>query len=91
MLADDVQLSTFNDAVKVFGMTIGVTAFKISGTLKLTSCQWCINHVGNVYHRGQFMPDLPRHPGCNHYYDIQPDAVHKKQRTFFELPFGGSP
>ncbi len=91
MLADDVQLGTFNDSVKVFGTAMGVAFFQISGSLKHTSCQWCINHVGNVYRQGQFMPDLPRHPGCNHYYDIQPGAVPKKQRTFFELPFGGSP
>ncbi len=70
MLADDVQLATFNDAVKVYATAYGATDFRISGSLKLTSCQWCINHVGAVYHRGQFMPDLPRHPGCPHFYDI---------------------
>ncbi len=91
MLANDVQLGTFNDAVKVFGMAMGFTAFKISGALKPASCQWCINHVGNVYRGGQFMPDLPRHPGCLHYYDIQPAlSPSKKQRTFFNLPSGGS-
>ena len=70
MLADDVQLATFNVAVKIYGATCGVTDFQISGNLKLTSCQWCINHVGVVYHKGQFMPDLPRHPGCQHFYNI---------------------
>ena len=70
MLAEDVQLATFNDAVKVYGLALGAVAFRISGNLKLTSCQWCINHVGVTYHRGQFMPDLPRHPGCTHFYEI---------------------
>ena len=70
MLADDVQLASFNDAVKVYGLALGTGAFRISGSLKGTSCQWCINHVGAIYHRGQFMPDLPRHPGCTHFYDI---------------------
>jgi len=68
MLADDVQLATFNDEAKALGLALGAAAFRISGSLKLTSCQWCRNHVGVVYLRGQFMPDLPRHPGCPHFY-----------------------
>ena len=47
-----------------------VTDFVISGDLKATSCEWCIGHVGVIYHRGQFMPSLPKHPGCTHFYDI---------------------
>ena len=70
MLAEDVQLSIFNGAVKIFGNDLGVTDFIISGNLRPTSCEWCINHVGVIYHRGRFMPDLPRHPGCPHFYDI---------------------
>jgi hypothetical protein len=70
MLAEDVQLSTFNGAVKIYGTALGVTDFVISGDLKATSCEWCIGHVGMVYHRGQFMPDLPRHIKCPHFYDI---------------------
>ncbi len=96
MLADDVQLATFNGSVKILATAYGATDFRISGSLKLTSCQWCINHVGVVYHRGQFMPDLPRHPGCPHFYDIiQTEQRAKEQgasRFWFELPlgFGGS-
>jgi hypothetical protein len=52
MLAEDVQLSSFNGAVKVYGTALGVTDFVISGNLKTTSCEWCIGHVGVVYHRG---------------------------------------
>ena len=70
MLAEDVQLSSFNGAVKTYGTALGVTDFVISGDLKATSCSWCIGHVGVVYRRGQFMPSLPRHPGCPHFYDI---------------------
>ncbi len=70
MLANDVELSTFNNAVKVYGKACGATDFQVSGNLKQTSCQWCINHVGVIYHKGQFMPDLPRHPGCPHFYNI---------------------
>ena len=97
MLADDVQLATFNGAVKILAAAYGATDFQVSGNLKLTSCQWCINHIGVTYHRGQFMPDLPRHPGCPHFYDIlrigSPEAnkLQGSDRTWFELPpgFGG--
>ena len=83
MLAEDVQLSSFNGAVKVYGTALGVTDFVISGDLKATSCEWCINHVGVVYHRGSFMPDLPRHQFCPHFYDIlrigePPNAAQQK-------------
>lgn len=70
MLAEDVELRTFNGAVKVFGNAYGVTDFIVSGGLTATSCEWCIGHVGVVYHRGRFMPDLPRHPNCPHYFDV---------------------
>ena len=70
MLAEDVQFSSFNGAVKVYGTALGVTDFIISGNLKATSCEWCIGHVGVIYHRGQFMHSLPKHPGCTHFYDI---------------------
>jgi hypothetical protein len=70
MLAEDVQLATFNGAVKICSTSFGATDFIIRGNLKPTSCEWCINHVGVIYHRGWFMPDLPRHPGCPHFYDI---------------------
>lgn len=70
LLADQVQLGTYNQAVKVFGTAVGATDFTISGDLTNNSCSWCIMHVGQVYHRGQFMPELPKHPYCPHYYEI---------------------
>jgi hypothetical protein len=87
MLAEDVQLGTFNGAVKVYGTAYGVTDFTISGDLKATSCEWCVSHVGVTYHRGQFMPDLPRHPKCPHFYDITrvgEDPQVAQEKAFFE-------
>jgi hypothetical protein len=86
MLADDIQLGTFNDSVKTFATAYGATDFRKSGSLKLTSCQWCTNHVGAIYHRGQFMPDLPRHPGCPHYYDILRTNEPLSERALFANP-----
>jgi hypothetical protein len=71
MLSEDVQLGTFNNAVKIYGTALGVTDFVISGDVGPNSCLWCIDHIGQSYHRGQFMPDLPKHINCIHFYDIE--------------------
>ena len=71
LLADQVQLGTYNSAVKVYATAVGATDFTISGSLTKSSCGWCAMHVGQTYHRGQFMPDLPKHPGCPHYYEVE--------------------
>ena len=64
LLGDQIQLGTYNNAIKVFATAVGATDFTIAGELSVTSCAWCQMHVGQVYHRGQFMPDLPKHPNC---------------------------
>jgi hypothetical protein len=68
MLAEHIEWSTFNNAVKVYSTAVGVTEYDIAGQLKKGSCPWCIDHIGRVYRLGQFMPILPRHIGCEHYY-----------------------
>ena len=71
LLADQVQLGTFNNAVKVYATAVGVTDFIVDGELKPTSCEWCILHVGKVvYHRGMFLPNLPKHPNCPHFWSF---------------------
>lgn len=70
LLADQVQLGTFNNAVKVYATSVGVTDFTIAGELKPTSCEWCELHVGKTYRYGMFLPNLPRHPHCPHWFDI---------------------
>jgi hypothetical protein len=71
LLGDQIQLGTYNNAVKVYATAVGATDFTISGDITATSCAWCAMHVGQTYHRGQFMPDLPRHPWCIHTYDVE--------------------
>ena len=34
------------------------------------TCDWCGEHIGRVYRMGRFMPDLPKHIGCRHFWDI---------------------
>jgi hypothetical protein len=71
LLADQVQLGTYNNALQIAGTAVGATDFTINGELKATSCSWCAMHVGQTYHRGQFTPILPKHPNCPHYYDVE--------------------
>ena len=65
LLADEVQGRTYNNALKIYATNVGVTDFKVVGPLKATSCEWCKMHANQtVYHRGMFMPNLPRHFHC---------------------------
>ncbi len=82
LLADQVQLGTYNRAVKVYATAVGATDFVVAGDLKPTSCMWCQMHVGQVYHRGQFMPELPKHPFCPHYYDVQRIGTETPESAF---------
>ncbi len=84
LLADHVQLGTYNNAVRVYATTAGATDFTISGSLKKTSCAWCQTHVGQTYHRGQFMPELPKHPNCSHYYEVERIGA-KPEAAFIEF------
>jgi len=68
LLAEDVRMGTFNNATKVYGTAVGATHFKISENLIPTSCSWCRLHVGRTYRLGMFMPHLPKHPHCIHYF-----------------------
>jgi hypothetical protein len=68
LLGDKIQLGAYNLATKLFGFNAGADGFQISGELGPNSCQWCIMHVGKVYPAGQFLPSLPKHPHCVHYY-----------------------
>ncbi len=39
-------------------------------------------HVGQTYHRGQFMPYLPKHPHCEHYYQISRVGAETEESAF---------
>jgi hypothetical protein len=82
LLADDVQQGTFNRAVKIYATNVGATDFTVSGELKRTSCEWCVMHVGQTYHRGQFMPYLPKHPHCEHFYTISRVGAETEESAF---------
>lgn len=82
LLADDVQQGTYNKAIKIFATNVGATDFTISGGLSRNSCEWCIMHVGQTYHRGQFLPYLPKHPHCPHFYEVERVGAETPESAF---------
>lgn len=70
MLGHQIEYGTFNNAVIITSSTIGVFNFKMIGPRGPHTCEWCDQHIGRVYRQGQFMPDLPKHPNCVHFWDL---------------------
>lgn len=87
LLSDQIQLGSFNNAVKVYATAVGVTDFRVSGTIQRNSCEWCIEHVGRVYHLGMFTPNLPRHPNCPHFFDIERVGAQPQEKGLLEWIF----
>lgn len=69
-LAEDLIYRVFNRAIQAYGSTMGIKMFKIVGPLDSSTCETCAAYLwGGPWRAGQFMPDIPAHPGCRHYYD----------------------
>ena len=71
MFAHQIEYGLFNKAVKITTSSIGIFDFLMIGPDDERTCQWCGEHIGRVYRQGQFMPDLPKHPNCRHFWDIK--------------------
>jgi len=73
MFGEQLEWGTFNNAVKITASSIGVFNFMIvgPGPSDPKTCDWCAEHWGQVYRQGQFMPQLPKHPWCRHWFDIE--------------------
>jgi hypothetical protein len=71
-----IHWGTFNNAIKVITSSIGVFDFEMvespaEHALHKSRCAWCEEHLGRIYRSGMFMPNLPKHPLCCHYWDIK--------------------
>ena len=72
-----VTTRTFNRALQMHAKEAGVKRFKFT-TANMTGeasaaspvCVICLAYEGKEYKAGQFMPYLPRHPGCRCEYDV---------------------
>jgi len=71
MLGHQIEWGTFNNAAKITASSIGVFNFMMIGPDDEKTCQWCSEHIGRVYRLGQFMPNLPKHVYCRHYWDLE--------------------
>jgi hypothetical protein len=71
MFGQQIEYSTFNKSVVITASSIGRFNFMMIGPEDERTCEWCNEHLGRVYRMGQFMPDLPKHPNCRHFWDIE--------------------
>ena len=81
MLGETVVWDYFNGAIKVSANAFGIRKLQITGPLDERICDYCEglfeeNGEGKTYMVWQFMPDLPAHPGCRHFWDVMiPDVT----------------
>lgn len=71
MFGHQLEWGLFNKAVRITASKIGVFNFKMIGPDDERTCEWCGEHLGRVYRQGRFMPSLPKHPNCRHFWDIE--------------------
>lgn len=71
MLADQVIFGSFNNALKISATAIGATDFTMAGPDDEKTCDYCGMYLGETYRRGMFMPELPAHPWCRHWWDFE--------------------
>jgi hypothetical protein len=68
MLGQSIVWGSFNNAIKVSASSYGVHRFTMAGLPPV--CKYCQQYYGHTYRMGQFMPNIPAHPYCTHYWDI---------------------
>jgi len=75
LLGEEVTWDYFNNAVKVTANSLGITKLQIVGELDEATCPYCQglydeNGEGRVYLIHWFLPDLPAHLGCRHFWNV---------------------
>ena len=71
MFGHQLQWGVFNRAVLITASRVGVFNYRMIGPDDERTCEWCGEHLGRVYRQGRFMPRLPKHPYCRHFWDIE--------------------
>lgn len=72
MLGETLVMDFFNNAVQVQASAFGINDYKMvgPGADDPKICPYCAQYVGRTYRLGQFMPHLPAHIHCRHFWDI---------------------
>jgi hypothetical protein len=70
MLGEAVVYGTYNHAVQISANAFGITHLQIAGPAGGPICDWCEEYLDRLYRVGQFMPELPHHPRCRHFWDV---------------------
>lgn len=75
MLGSEVTWGHFNNAVVAIASSVGIKKFVLAGPDGGPICAYCSKYVGNIYRAGQFMPSIPAHPFCRHWWDLYLEEV----------------
>jgi SPP1 gp7 family putative phage head morphogenesis protein len=65
-----VVTRTYNNALQVAGKDAGIKGFEYLTARDDRVCPICAPFDGRRYRSGQFMPILPKHPGCRCLWDV---------------------
>jgi len=79
-LAHLVVTRTFNGCIQTNASSFGVVSFQYRTAGDERVCVFCAPRNNKDYRPGQFMPNLPIHPGCRCYFDanigkVEPGVV----------------
>jgi hypothetical protein len=72
LLESSLEAESFNLAVVT--NPYGLMMFQISGPLDDRTCFICSEYAGQAFRKGEYMPELPIHPNCRHFWEIVPTS-----------------
>lgn len=64
MLSEYVQVKTYNRQLRATSQDAGVKQLEWIGETDEATCDYCDGQNGRHYWIGQFIPEIPSHPGC---------------------------
>lgn len=70
MMAEFIVWRTVNNALQIYGSEAGAKYFRWVAELDDRVCPYCESQHDRQFRLGQFMPNLPVHPGCRCFWDV---------------------
>ena len=70
LLAEDFTWRSYNNALQIYGERNDAYGVEIIGPIDANTCKICDPLVGRIYRLGQFIPGLPKHPHCRHFFRL---------------------
>jgi len=69
-LAEHIAYRTYNNAIQVYASNSEVYSFEFVTAGDENVCAACDAFSGRRFRKGQFMPQIPLHPGCRCTWDV---------------------